>query len=97
MRNSRSRSAKWLLWAMFASAAGLSALACRGAAGQTSMLSANAELGHLNSTTATCDDPAVPPAAELCHPVGVGANNQIEVLFVADGDNNRVLRFNKAE
>jgi sugar lactone lactonase YvrE len=52
---------------------------------------ANAELGHLNFATPTCDDPAVPPAAQLCHPVGVTVNNANDLLFVADGDNNRGL------
>ncbi len=67
---------------------GLSAVAVLGAQGQ---LTANAELGQPNFTSPTCDNPALSPAQQLCHPVGVAVNNANGLLFVADGDNNRGL------
>jgi len=67
---------------------GLSAVAVLGAEGQ---LTANAELGQPNFISPTCDNPALSPAQQLCHPVGVAVNNANGLLFVADGDNNRGL------
>ena len=59
---------------------------------QTSkQLTANAELGQPNFTSSTCDNPALSPSQQLCHPVGVAVNNANGPLFVADGDNNRGL------
>jgi len=63
----------------------LSAVAVLGAQGQ---LSANAELGQPDFTSSTCDNPALSPSQQLCHPVGVAVNNANGLLFVADGDNN---------
>ena len=61
------------------------------AAPALAQLSANAELGQPNFTSSTCDNPALTPRQMLCHPVGVGVNNANDLLFVADGDNNRIL------
>ena len=57
----------------------------------TQLLSANAELGQPNFTSSPCDNPALTPRQMLCHPVGVGVNIANDLLFVADGDNNRIL------
>jgi DNA-binding beta-propeller fold protein YncE len=67
---------------------GLSTVAILGAQGQ---ITANTELGQANFTSSTCDNPALSPAQQLCHPVGVAVNNANGLLFVADGDNNRGL------
>ena len=57
----------------------------------STQLSANAELGQPNFTSSPCDNPALTLRQMLCHPVGVGVNVANDLLFVADGDNNRVL------
>ena len=57
----------------------------------SSQVTANAELGQPNFTSPTCDNPALSPAQQLCHPVGVAVSNANGLLFVADGDNNRGL------
>src|SRR2546428_13156866 len=54
-------------------------------------LTANAELGQPNFTSSTCDNPALSPSQQLCHPVGVAVNSANGLLLVADGDNNRGL------
>ena len=61
------------------------------AAPALAQLSATAELGQPNFTSSACDNPALTPRQMLCHPVGVGVNNANDLLFVADGDNNRLL------
>jgi sugar lactone lactonase YvrE len=57
----------------------------------SAQLAANAELGQPNFTSSTCDNPILKPARMLCHPVGVGVNNTNGLLFVAAGDDNRIL------
>src|SRR5207245_8386915 len=69
---------------------GVSAGVClRAQSSQSSQLTANAELGQPNFTSSTCDNPALSPSQQLCHPVGVAVNSANGLLFVADGDNNR--------
>lgn len=71
---------------------GVSAGVClRAQSSQSSQLTANAELGQPNFTSSTCDNPALSPSQQLCHPVGVAVNSANGLLFVADGDNNRGL------
>ncbi len=67
---------------------GLSAAVLLGVQAQ---ITADAELGQPNFTSPTCDNPALSPSQQLCHPVGVAVNNANGLLFVADGDNNRGL------
>ena len=71
---------------------GVSAGVClRAQSSQSSQLTANAELGQPNFTSSTCDNPALSPSQQLCHPVGVAVNSANGLLLVADGDNNRGL------
>ena len=51
----------------------------------------DAELGQPDFTTLTCNNPLLSPAQQLCHPTGVAVDNNSGLLFVADGDNNRIL------
>lgn len=57
----------------------------------SAQLSANAELGQPNFRSSICDNPALTPRQMLCHPAELGVNNGNDLLFVADGDNNRLL------
>ena len=52
---------------------------------------ADAELGQPGFTTPACNNPLLSPAQQLCHPAGVAVDNNSGRLFVADGDNNRIL------
>ena len=52
---------------------------------------ASAELGQPGFTTSTCDNPLLTSPQQLCHPAGVAVDNHSGLLFVADGDNNRIL------
>ena len=54
-------------------------------------LSATVVLGQPDFTSPICDNPVLSPEQQLCHPVGVAVDNRSGLLFVADGDNNRVL------
>jgi hypothetical protein len=54
-------------------------------------LSATAVLGQPDFTSPICDDLVLSSEQQLCHPVGVAVDNRSGLLFVADGDNNRVL------
>ncbi len=58
--------------------------------------SATALLGQPNFTSPTCNNPGLTDSQQLCHPVGVAIDNRSGNLFVADGDNNRVLIWPKA-
>src|SRR5204863_6315586 len=58
---------------------------------QAEEIKAEAVLGHKDFVTPDCNDPALPPSATLCHGVGVTVDPRSGKLFVADGDNNRVL------
>src|SRR5438477_10798165 len=57
----------------------------------TKTLTAAAELGQPDFTSSICNNPALTPAQQLCHPAGVAVDNNSGRLFVADGDNNRIL------
>ncbi|PYV26332.1 MAG: hypothetical protein DMG24_07295 [Acidobacteria bacterium] len=52
---------------------------------------ADAVLGQPSFTTPTCNNPVLGSSQQLCHPVGVAVDESSGLLFVADGDNNRVL------
>jgi sugar lactone lactonase YvrE len=58
---------------------------------------ARAELGHKDFVTPTCNDPALPLAAQLCHPSGSAIDPDTQALFVADSDNNRLLIWPNAQ
>jgi DNA-binding beta-propeller fold protein YncE len=60
-------------------------------------LTADAVLGQPDFTTPTCDNPLLSPSQQLCHPVGVAVDSSSGLLFVADGDNNRILIWPSAE
>jgi DNA-binding beta-propeller fold protein YncE len=58
---------------------------------------ASAILGQPNFNGSTCDNPALTSRQRLCHPVGVAVDANSGRLFVADGDNNRVLIWPSAQ
>ena len=58
---------------------------------------ADAVLGQPNFTSSICDNPALATNQQLCHPVGVAVDKRSGMLFVSDGDDNRVLIWPSAQ
>jgi len=52
---------------------------------------ADAVLGQPDFTSSACDNPALATNQQLCQPVSVAVDNMSGMLFVSDGDDNRVL------